>query len=217
MSTIWPSWSNGSICADHAGGPRLGRGDRHGRGAGLAASGLPLRAVQYRGVSLDVDMPWRIRVCRTPAVGTAGRARAERVCPGRIAHGRLQHPERMTPAVRAGYLAPYDSWQHRQAIYRFVQDIPMSPQHPSYATLTADRAGTAAVGASTMAARSGACAIGASRRQFLERFLEFFPQAEVHRLDDAGHYVVEDAHERIVPLVEAVLRRASAGRGRMRG
>ena len=41
--------------------------------------------------------------------------------------------------------------------------------------------------------------------EFLDRFLEFFPEAEVHRLDDAGHYVVEDAHERIVPAVEEFL------------
>ena len=33
----------------------------------------------------------------------------------------------------------------------------------------------------------------------------FLPQAEAHRLVDAGHYVVEDAHERIVPLIEAFL------------
>ena len=37
------------------------------------------------------------------------------------------------------------------------------------------------------------------------RFLQFFPQAEVHRLADAGHYVVEDAYERIGPLVEHFL------------
>ena len=40
---------------------------------------------------------------------------------------------------------------------------------------------------------------------FLERFLDIFPQAEVHRLADAGHYVIEDAHEQIVPLVEKFL------------
>ena len=39
------------------------------------------------------------------------------------------------------------------------------------------------------------------RREFLDRFREFFPAAEVHRLADAGHYVVEDAHERIAPLI----------------
>ncbi len=49
--------------------------------------------------------------------------------------------------------------------------------------------------------------------RFLERFLEFFPAAEVHRLADAGHYVVEDAYERIVPLLEDFLRRHPAGYG----
>ena len=43
--------------------------------------------------------------------------------------------------------------------------------------------------------------------QFLDRFLDFFPQAEVHRLADAGHYVVEDAHEQIAPLMEEFLQR----------
>ena len=40
---------------------------------------------------------------------------------------------------------------------------------------------------------------------FLERFLDFFPTAEVHRLAEAGHYVVEDAYEQIGPLVEQFL------------
>ena len=44
---------------------------------------------------------------------------------------------------------------------------------------------------------------------FLERFLEFFPAAETHRFADAGHYVVEDAHERIVPILQEFLARAS--------
>ncbi len=43
--------------------------------------------------------------------------------------------------------------------------------------------------------------------KFLDRFLEFFPKAEVHRLSEAGHYVVEDAHEEIVPRMEDFFRR----------
>jgi haloalkane dehalogenase len=41
--------------------------------------------------------------------------------------------------------------------------------------------------------------------KFLDRFLDFFPDAEVERIADAGHYVVEDAYERIVPRVETFL------------
>ena len=53
----------------------------------------------------------------------------------------VEHHERMTPAVRAGLLAPYDSWRHRVAVYRFVQDIPLRPRHPSYAALQQIEAG----------------------------------------------------------------------------
>jgi cis-3-alkyl-4-acyloxetan-2-one decarboxylase len=36
-------------------------------------------------------------------------------------------------------------------------------------------------------------------RMLDELWLRTFPAAEVTRLDDAGHYLQEDAHERIVP------------------
>jgi cis-3-alkyl-4-acyloxetan-2-one decarboxylase len=114
--------------------------------------------------------------------------------------------DRMMPAVRAGLLAPYDSWQHREAVYRFVQDIPLRERHPSYATLTAIEAGLPQFRGRPV------CLIWGMRDwcftpQFLDRFLEFFPQAEAHRLADAGHYVVEDAHEQIVPILDDFLGR----------
>ena len=37
-----------------------------------------------------------------------------------------------------------------------------------------------------------------------------FPGAEVHRFEDSGHYVLEDAHEEIVPLVREFLSREPA-------
>ena len=79
-------------------------------------------------------MPWRIRICRTPGLGPIlvrglnGFARAAL----RMA---VERPERLTLAVRSGYLFPYDSWRNRVAIDRFVRDIPMRPSHPSYSQL----------------------------------------------------------------------------------
>jgi haloalkane dehalogenase len=37
--------------------------------------------------------------------------------------------------------------------------------------------------------------------------LEFFPHAEVHRYEDAGHYVLEDAGEEVALRVEEFLER----------
>jgi haloalkane dehalogenase len=36
-------------------------------------------------------------------------------------------------------------------------------------------------------------------RDFLPDWRTRFPQAKVQLLEQAGHYVVEDAHERIIP------------------
>jgi haloalkane dehalogenase len=111
-------------------------------------------------------------------------------------------PERMTPAVVAGYLAPYDSWANRVAVYRFVCDIPLRPSHPSYQTLLDIENGL------VQFRNHPVCYIWGMQDwcfspKFLDRFREFLPQGEVHTLDDAGHYVVEDAHERIVPIMQS--------------
>ena len=42
-----------------------------------------------------------------------------------------------------GYLWPYDSWANRVAVHQFVQDIPMTPRHPTWATLQAVEQGLA--------------------------------------------------------------------------
>lgn len=148
--------------------------------------------------------PLRIRVCRSPlgqlavqGLNLFGKAAL------RMASW---HPERMTPAVRAGLLAPYDSWHNRTAVYRFVRDIPLSPKHPTYQTLCDMEAGLAQF------AKQPVCLIWGMHdwcfpAEFLERFEAVFPQAEVHRLEDAGHYVVEDAPDQVAALVGDFLQR----------
>lgn len=82
----------------------------------------------------------------------------------------------------------------------------MTPRHPSYATLVGIE------GKLPMLASRPWLFVWGMRDWcftpwYLQRFLQFFPQAEVQRLADAGHYVVEDAHEQIVPIVESFLQR----------
>jgi cis-3-alkyl-4-acyloxetan-2-one decarboxylase len=113
------------------------------------------------------------------------------------------------PAVRAGLLAPYDSWRNREGVYRFVQDIPLRPNHPSHATLQGIEEGLPKLRGRPM------CFIWGMQDwifppEFLERFIEIFPEAEVHRLEDAGHYVVEDASERIVRIMEGFLEKSKS-------
>ena len=43
-------------------------------------------------------------------------------------------------------------------------------------------------------------------KQFLNKWRQIFPDAEVHLVSDAGHYVLEDAHERIIPWIQEFLK-----------
>jgi haloalkane dehalogenase len=143
-------------------------------------------------------MPRRIAACRIPGLGPLAVRGLNAFARAALSMAVEKH-DRMTPAVRAGLLAPYDSWAHRVAIQRFVEDIPLSPAHPSYQTLNAIEAGL-----NTLADRPTMFIWGMRdwcfTPWFLQRFLDFFPRAEVHRLDDA-------AYERIIPWVESFLSR----------
>ncbi len=152
-------------------------------------------------------VPLRILVCRTPLLG----AFALR-CLNLFARAALSmatsKPERMTPAVKAGLLAPYDSWGHRVAIDGFVKDIPLTRRHRTWRVLDslyrqlpvlADRPIQLIWGMQDWCFRP----------QCLEMLHSVFSGAEVHRFEDAGHYVIEDAHERIVPILREFLRRTA--------
>ncbi len=114
----------------------------------------------------------------------------------------------LPPDVRAGLLAPYNCWHNRIATLKFVQDIPLTPTDPSYPLVReADRRiGTL---------RSRPLLVCWGERDFvfdadyLARWQQHFPEAEVHRFPDAGHYVLEDVPEKIVPLISDFLQRHS--------
>lgn len=175
-----------------------------GMGAAVAAPDRFARFVLMNTAAFRSEhCPSRVRLCHVPVVGQLG-VQGLNLFVRAALRWAVCHRERMTSAVRAGLSAPYDSWRHRTAIFRFVMDIPLRPDHPTYPVLEKIEAGLGQF------RRHPVCLIWGMRDwcftpQFLDRFLEFLPQAEVHRLEDAGHYVVEDAHERIVPLVEGFL------------
>ena len=148
-------------------------------------------------------MPWRIRICRTPILGKIAVQGFNAFAKAALWMAVSKH-ERMTSAVRQGLLAPYDSWAHRQAIYRFIEDIPMSEAHPTYETLLEIETRLALFKTLPWMFIWG-MRDWCFKPKFLERFLDFFPKADVHRLPDAGHYVIEDAYEEIIPLVDQFL------------
>lgn len=148
-------------------------------------------------------MPWRIRVCRAPIFGKLAIQGANAFARAALEMA-TEKPERFTPAVRAGLIAPYDTWSNRRATYEFVQDIPLSARHPTYETLAGIERGLARFRHHPVLLAWGMRDWCFSPK-FLDRFVDFFPDAEVERFEDAGHYVVEDAYERIIPRLEQFL------------
>jgi haloalkane dehalogenase len=143
---------------------------------------------------------WPIRLARWPLLGDVALRGFNAFARGALIMGTAQR-RRFTPAVRAGYLAPYDSWQNRVAILRFVRDIPMEPGHPTRRTIDEIEARLPLLCERPMLICWGARDPVFTVRDFLAEWQARFPQAEVHIFEDAGHYVVEDAHERIAPLL----------------
>jgi haloalkane dehalogenase len=154
-------------------------------------------------------IPWVLKLARSPVVG-AFLLRGLNAFAGLAVRLAMVHRERMTGEVRAGYLAPYDTWHNRIAIYRFVQDIPVTEAHPTRATVDAIDAELTCFQDHPMLIIWGAQDFVFTVESFLAGWRQRFPHAEVHVLEDAGHYVVEDAHERIVPLMTSFLARTEA-------
>jgi cis-3-alkyl-4-acyloxetan-2-one decarboxylase len=150
-------------------------------------------------------VPWRIAACRLPFVGKVA-IRGLNLFARAALSMAVEHPERMTPEVQAGLLAPYDSWAHRVAIWNFVRDIPFTEVHPTHAVLAKLERSLPSLAQLPITMIWG-MRDWCFRPECLTRFQAIFPQAEVHAFHDAGHYVVEDAHERIVPIVAEFIRR----------
>jgi haloalkane dehalogenase len=114
---------------------------------------------------------------------------------------------RKLPAeVRQAYTAPYDSWAHRIATLRFVQDIPLRPGDPSYEIVSNVEKNAGQFSRIPMIVFWGLRDF-VFDRHFLKLWEERFPAAEFHRFEDCGHYVLEDARDEIIPRVRAFLDR----------
>jgi haloalkane dehalogenase len=174
-------------------------------GFGWAAQnpGRVRRFVVFNTAAFFGPIPLRIRASRWPIVGTIG-VRGLNVFARAAALIACKHRERMTPAVRRGYLLPYDTYANRVAVLEFVRDIPTVKSGRSRETVRRIEESLAQFRDRPMIILWGGKDF-CFNDHFLDEWRRRFPSAQVHRFPDAGHYVVEDAHERILPLLTRFL------------
>jgi haloalkane dehalogenase len=149
-------------------------------------------------------LPWSLYLCRNPLIGpflvrglNAFSRAAVRWCVTR---------QPLSPEARAAYLAPYDSWRNRVAVLRFVQDIPLHAGDPGYDLVSEVEDGLQRFRDVPMLICWGEKDF-VFDRHFLDEWRRRFPAAEVHAFADAGHFILEDASEEIIPLVRDFLKR----------
>src|SRR5438874_5437527 len=147
-------------------------------------------------------LPWSLRLFRNPILGPFLVRGLNAFCRGAAKYCCTRRP--MPPEVRRAYLAPYDSWKHRIAILRFVQDIPLQPGDSCYDLVSEIQNGLSRFRNVPMLICWGEKDF-VFDKDFLAEWVSHFPEAEVHRFPDAGHYVLEDAPEEIIPLVRSFL------------
>lgn len=149
-------------------------------------------------------MPKRIGILRTPVLGSIA-MRGFNAFAG-PAVTMAMSKQRMSPTVAAGLLHPYRSWHDRVAIDSFVKDIPMSTTHPTYAVLEQlerDLTKLSHLPKRLIWGMKDWC----FRPECLERFIKHWPEADIVRLNDVGHYVIEDSPEETLAAIAEFVQR----------
>ena len=128
-----------------------------------------------------------------------------------LAAAHLGSQTTLSREVRRCYVVPYNSWQNRIAVLRFVQDIPLYPCDYSYPVLkkVEDNLGQF---------RNTPLLLCWGEKDFifdsdfLQEWIKYFPAAQLHRFHNAAHYILEDAAESIISLLRSFLRKYPQGK-----
>jgi cis-3-alkyl-4-acyloxetan-2-one decarboxylase len=106
--------------------------------------------------------------------------------------------------VKSGLIAPYNKWNNRIATLKFVQDIPVREKDPSYSLAKYVDDNLHRLKHIPMLILWGEHDF-VFDMDYLFEWRRRFPEAKVKTFKDAGHYVLEDAADRIVPMVKNFL------------
>jgi pimeloyl-ACP methyl ester carboxylesterase len=149
----------------------------------------------------SIDVPRRILFCRLPLLGEFWvRAMNGFAFPATW----MGSAKGLSESTKKGLLFPYHNWKNRIAIWKFVRDIPHEKNHPSKTVLEktsqqlANFTGTPSMACWGM---KDFCFHGG----FLNEWKKRWPNLDVHRLEDSGHYVLEDSFEDVRSKVEPFL------------
>jgi cis-3-alkyl-4-acyloxetan-2-one decarboxylase len=104
--------------------------------------------------------------------------------------------KKLTPLIKKGYLLPYNSYKNRIATARFVKDIPLNKNHPSYNQLLEieSKLRTLTCPKLFLWGAKDFC----FTTNYLKKWQEFYPDAQSIIYQEGGHYILEDEKESVI-------------------
>lgn len=147
-----------------------------------------------------VPLPLPLRLFRAPGAGEVLVKGLDAFKRGFLFGQGIVHKERLTPTIKRAYRSVHQGWSQRTASLVFPREIPITDQGPVLAMNTQIEERLRQHFRSKAIHVTWAMKDPAFLPESLETlWLDTFPDAPVTKLADAGHYLQEDAHERIVP------------------
>src|ERR1700722_7948907 len=107
---------------------------------------------------------------------------------------------KLSPEVRKMYLTPYDTPEHRIAVLKFVQTIPLCESDTGY-DIVSNTAAALANFRNVPTLLLWGMKDFVFDRHFLTEWQRYFPHAETRTWPDCGHYLFEDAPDEVIASI----------------
>lgn len=147
-----------------------------------------------------VPLPAILHAFRTPILGEVLVKGAHAFVKGFLFQAGLHDRSCLSETDKSAYLAPHPTWSSRKGILAFPRQIPSDPNGPISDFVAAEGAKLAEAFAEKPVKIVWPMKDVAFSPETLENmWLKSFPHADVTRVDHAGHFIQEDAHETVIP------------------
>lgn len=118
--------------------------------------------------------------------------------------GTTAHPEHLTETVMEAYVAPFSTPESRRALLSWSRDIPVTADDPSYAEMQQIENGLEQFRHIPVLLVWG-MQDPVLPPQVLRRWRQLYPHATTHELEEASHFLQEDAPDRVVHAIAQFL------------
>jgi haloalkane dehalogenase len=150
-----------------------------------------------------VKLPFALKLFRARGVGEVMVKGLHAFVRGGVFRMGVKKRDRITPIVKAAYLAPHPNWASRTSVLVFPREIPSGPEGRVSDLMAEIEAGLVEHFGDKPVSIAWPMQDFAFTPDMIRMWLDILPQAEVTEVDGASHYIQEDAHEIVVPkLVE---------------